>query len=170
MTRKERRGKRIRTLQRYHPQNRPDKRDLSLDELPAPSVAIRAHCLECVGFRAADVRKCDGNLPHGKCHLWPHRVKTKRGAGSPGKAIRRECLACMGNSPQSVADCPSTRCALWPYRFGANPRTNRQARARFEAARRRQSHFLGAGATEGASGDPEVVPEADGEMEGQNPQ
>ena len=152
------------TLRQYHNADRPDKRHFLLDSLPAPSLAIRAHCLECVDFHAADVRRCDGNLPHGKCHLHAHRLGTKRGVGSPSKAIRRECLTCMCDSPKGVAICPSTRCALWPYRFGANPRTSREARARFKSVDPRQRSFPNVGAASGALDDPEVVHDADGGM------
>jgi len=40
---------------------------------------------------------------------------------TPLKAIRRECLVCSGDSFDMVRNCPSTNCALWPYRFGRNP-------------------------------------------------
>jgi hypothetical protein len=48
---------------------------------------------------------------------------------TPLKAIRAICLACSG-SPKMVAFCPcdgvnSTRCELWPYRFGCRPETAR---------------------------------------------
>jgi hypothetical protein len=152
---------RILRLRQYHNQDRPDKRTIPLDSLPAPSVAIRAHCLECLDFRPADVKKCDGNLSHGKCHLWHHRLGSKRGTGSPGKAIRRECLECNSGSPKGVAECPSTRCALWPYRFGANPRTNREARAKFESARHPQSGFFDAKDVPATVDDPEAVPDTD---------
>lgn len=43
---------------------------------------------------------------------------------SPLKAIRAECLACMGGSPSLVAACPSQgTCHLWPYRLGRKPAT-----------------------------------------------
>lgn len=128
------------TARQYHNPNRPDKRVLSPEELPPPSVAIRCHCLECVGWNIADVRRCDGNLPTGKCPLWPHRMGGSRGSGSPGKAIHRHCVICMG-STYLVRACESTRCALWPYRFGANPRTNEEARARLEAGTAPQRGF-----------------------------
>jgi len=45
---------------------------------------------------------------------------------TPLKAIRKNCLDCSGGSAKSVAYCPcdgvhSTRCHLWPYRFGFRP-------------------------------------------------
>lgn len=40
---------------------------------------------------------------------------------NPMKAIRRNCLACCGGSSRLVAECPSAKCALWPFRSGVNP-------------------------------------------------
>jgi len=40
---------------------------------------------------------------------------------SSTKAIRRMCMACMGNSAATVADCGSIDCALWPWRLGTRP-------------------------------------------------
>ncbi len=50
---------------------------------------------------------------------------------TPVKAIRENCLDCSGGSPKHVTYCPrngvhSTRCSLWPYRFGKRPATIRQ--------------------------------------------
>lgn len=45
---------------------------------------------------------------------------------SPVKAIRAFCLGCVGNSPTEVRLCVSTKCPLYPFRFGKNPyRTSR---------------------------------------------
>lgn len=46
----------------------------------------------------------------------------------PLKAIRRNCLECSGGSPKYVAYClcdgvHSSRCHLWPYRFGRRPQS-----------------------------------------------
>ena len=35
-----------------------------------PSKAIRAHCLECCGWNAAEVARCTAT----ECHLWPYRM------------------------------------------------------------------------------------------------
>jgi hypothetical protein len=64
---------------------------------------------------------------------------------SPLKAIRLKCLDCSSTS-KMVRYCPadgvhSTRCALWPFRFGARPAT---------AARRHGEQFL----------DPKAMPDA----------
>ena len=47
------------------------------------------------------------------------------------KLIRRHCLECAGGSPKYVLWYPndgahSTRCGLWPFRFGVRPETFRQ--------------------------------------------
>ena len=42
-------------------------------------------------------------------------------APSPLKSIRQKCLDCVGGSPNEIRECPSTNCALWPYRMGRNP-------------------------------------------------
>jgi len=49
---------------------------------------------------------------------------------SPLKSIRRKCLDCCGNVRKLVAYCScdgvnSTKCALWPFRFGIRPSTLR---------------------------------------------
>ena len=38
------------------------------------------------------------------------------------KAIRAECLTCMGGSEPLVRNCPSIRCHLWPHRMGRGDR------------------------------------------------
>lgn len=53
-------------------------------------------------------------------------MKTHR----PLKAIRRNCVDCPGGDRKYVMYCPcdgvhSTRCDLWPYRFGKRPGTVR---------------------------------------------
>jgi hypothetical protein len=37
------------------------------------------------------------------------------------QAIRHKCLDCSCYQPVEVRECPVTRCALWPYRFGTDP-------------------------------------------------
>ncbi len=64
----------------------------------------------------------------------------------PLLAIRKKCLDCSGESPKHVKYCPcdgvhSTRCPLWPFRFGKLPRT---------ASRRLGAELL----------DPEAMPNA----------
>ena len=47
---------------------------------------------------------------------------------SPLTAIRRHCMACCNGKPRTVKSCAldgfnSTRCDLWPFRFGVSPAT-----------------------------------------------
>lgn len=44
---------------------------------------------------------------------------------SPIKAIRAKCLDCCCYQPKEVNLCPCEDCALWPFRFGKNPYSNR---------------------------------------------
>jgi hypothetical protein len=37
------------------------------------------------------------------------------------KAIRSKCLECCCSSPKMVKYCSSTKCPLWPFRFGCAP-------------------------------------------------
>lgn len=37
---------------------------------------------------------------------------------TPLKAIRKQCLHCMGGSFRLVSECPDVDCPLYPYRFG----------------------------------------------------
>ena len=43
------------------------------------------------------------------------------GHTTPLKAIRAKCLDCVCGSSQEVELCPSTDCALYPFRRGKNP-------------------------------------------------
>ena len=47
--------------------------------------------------------------------------KTKIVNLTPIKAIRYQCLECMGFQYGLVADCTSVLCSLYPYRMGKNP-------------------------------------------------
>lgn len=54
-----------------------------------------------------------------------HLVRSKDGGTkevslSPLKAIRFNCLECMGFSASKVTRCSSPLCSLYPYRFGHN--------------------------------------------------
>lgn len=40
---------------------------------------------------------------------------------SPLKAIRANCLQCVGGSSSEVKLCTSKTCYLYPFRFGKNP-------------------------------------------------
>jgi hypothetical protein len=57
-----------------------------------------------------------------------HRIRKSPGDGStktvhltPVKAIRYQCMECMGWSPGDVKECPDGLCPLHPYRMGNNP-------------------------------------------------
>lgn len=41
------------------------------------------------------------------------------------KAIRAKCLDCCAGSSIEVARCHITACALWPFRFGTDPFSER---------------------------------------------
>ena len=43
------------------------------------------------------------------------------------KVIRAKCLDCCADQPGEVRKCTAFRCALWPYRLGKNPFSEREA-------------------------------------------
>jgi hypothetical protein len=45
------------------------------------------------------------------------------------KVIREKCIDCSGGSLAQVRRCPVQRCALWPYRMGRNPFSQRRGGA-----------------------------------------
>jgi hypothetical protein len=48
---------------------------------------------------------------------------------SRGKAIRAKCLDCTGGNSAEVARCHIVGCALWPFRFGMDPFSERKPSA-----------------------------------------
>lgn len=40
------------------------------------------------------------------------------------QAIRAKCLDCSGGIRAEVRRCPTTSCPLWPYRMGAELKSN----------------------------------------------
>ncbi len=55
-----------------------------------------------------------------------HTIRSKNGGTkavslSPLKAIRYQCLECMGFSAFEVRKCTGPLCSLHPYRLGTNP-------------------------------------------------
>ncbi len=55
-----------------------------------------------------------------------HTIRSKNGGTkeaslTPMKAIRYQCLGCMGWSASEVKRCTSLFCSLFPYRMGTNP-------------------------------------------------
>lgn len=74
--------------------------------------AIRERCLNCGGWNAADVRRCDFT-----CSLHPYRMgQGKQDAAEREKAIRQYCLQCCNDQLNEVRLCPCTDCSLYPYR------------------------------------------------------
>ena len=123
--------------------------DFTVDPPMKLREAMRCTCLHCVGGESAkDVRDCSGTGTAGRpwrCELWPYRIlgKVDRSGGkvlSPLKAVRQYCLACRGDEPSEVRECPDTYCFLWPYRMGRKPDcmvsdAEREARRKAWAAR-----------------------------------
>jgi hypothetical protein len=59
-----------------------------------------------------------------------HTIRSKDGgiktvSLSPIKAIRHQCLECMGWSAHDADHCTDKLCSLFPYRFGNNPECER---------------------------------------------
>jgi len=55
-----------------------------------------------------------------------HTVRKKEGGTkevslTPIKAIRYQCLECMGWSAHDARNCTSKFCSLYPYRLGKSP-------------------------------------------------
>jgi len=96
-----------------------------LDPAPLPAQAIRLRCLHCVGGERSEVRDCTATPA--QCHLWPYRMghgcDRSRNPRPPSriKAMRRECLLCMGGRSDFVRKCETYYCHLWPYRLGRRP-------------------------------------------------
>lgn len=44
-----------------------------------------------------------------------------------GRAIRLECLDCVGDSASEVKRCSITACPLWPFRLGREVKEGRGA-------------------------------------------
>ncbi len=91
----------------------------------SPLQAMRACCLDC-SETAADVRTCEC----ADCALHPYRMghTPAQGRSRPLKAIRAYCVACADGNAKYITWCccdgaHSTRCELWPFRFGARPET-----------------------------------------------
>jgi len=55
-----------------------------------------------------------------------HTIRSKDGGTrevslTPIKAIRHQCLECLGWSAYEVKKCTGKFCSLYPYRLGTNP-------------------------------------------------
>ena len=82
------------------------------------SKAIRSFCKQCVSSsRKKDIQNCGGEMvlaTRKPCALFKYRLK---GRGDM-RAIRKNCLECMGGSSNAVADCTTKSCDLYTFRFG----------------------------------------------------
>lgn len=90
-----------------------------------PVQAMRQNCLQC-----SEYRKDVANCPATDCPLYEYRMGRGPKEGTPRrtplKAIRAYCKYCTLDNGKYIAFCPcdglnSTRCHLWPYRFGKRP-------------------------------------------------
>lgn len=77
--------------------------------------AIRLRCLDCSGFSAKEVSKCD----HTWCELHPFRLpRTKQDPKARDKAIKAYCKNnCMAGQQKEVELCPSLGCPLYKFRL-----------------------------------------------------
>lgn len=64
----------------------------------------------------------------------PDQVVTLR----PMRAMREKCLDCCCGQVAMVKDCPITGCAIWPYRFGRDPRRKPRAARTMSPEHRRK--------------------------------
>jgi hypothetical protein len=55
------------------------------------------------------------------------------------RAIREKCMDCCVGQQSEVRKCTSFRCALWPFRMGKNPFSERTGNAAALAAARQRS-------------------------------
>ena len=88
--------------------------------------AIKRKCLECVGGSYPEVKECLAAASNSEvCKLHAFLTGGKRGRYWAGalKAIRNECMLCMGEDRGLIETCRSRACPLWPFRFGVRPAT-----------------------------------------------
>ena len=83
--------------------------------------AIRHFCQNCVNSSLTRIIKdCGGEMVMATkkpCALFKLRLK---GRGNV-RAIRRNCVDCMGGSFWAVEECQTTDCDLHPFRMGKTP-------------------------------------------------
>lgn len=104
---------------------RTQKADRKPLDTSSPLKAIRAMCLECVGYVPQEVVACTGF----DCSLYPFRLgRAALGGHSRLKAVKAHCLACMGGRLDFVKTCPSgpaadgePGCPVYSFRLGRNP-------------------------------------------------
>jgi len=91
-----------------------------MEEHVTSGKAIRNFCQKCVNSALTRIiKECDGEMVMATkkpCALYKYRLKGKGNV----KAIRRNCVDCMGGSFGAVEDCQTTDCDLHPYRMGKN--------------------------------------------------
>jgi hypothetical protein len=62
--------------------------------------------------------------------VWPPTVTAANAAGhelmTPMQAIRQKCLDCSAYQAQEVRLCEFVTCALWPFRSGRHPYTQKR--------------------------------------------
>ena len=78
--------------------------------------AIKERCYNCSGYSHKEVRNCE----HTTCQLYDYRtgINKRRTADEKRKAIRHYCRDfCMDGSSDSVSNCTSLDCPLYPYRM-----------------------------------------------------
>lgn len=83
--------------------------------------AIREFCKDCVNSHMQkDRENCGGEFvltTKKPCALFKYRVKGK----GTIKAIRKNCLECMGGSFSAVDECYTSDCHLYQFRLGKIP-------------------------------------------------
>jgi len=98
----------------------PERRNLT------PGQAIRQFCLECTGGKPCEVRRCTAQPD--VCRFHPNRMgrgcDRSRDPNPPTrlKAIRQECLHCMGGSRKLVKECRNENCPSWRSHMRTRPR------------------------------------------------
>lgn len=55
-------------------------------------------------------------------HTFIHKNGMKQRKLTAMSAIKEKCMECGGWSYKELKLCPATDCALWPFRFGRNPK------------------------------------------------
>ena len=75
--------------------------------------AIREKCLNCSGWNAAEVKRCQQT----DCHLYKFRMNGKnQNAKERDEAIKKNCLECCCGSSHEVKKCPSKDCPHYAFR------------------------------------------------------
>jgi len=97
-----------------------------------PSKSVKRFCSQCCGGIRKEVVNCTGDKPimgglYKRCPFYNNRFGKGRVSV---KTIRKHCLICMGGSKESVKECPSKTCPLYPFRFGTNPNYGKVDRKR----------------------------------------